>query len=173
MVLVLVFFALDSFICLKQVFDGNLERKSEIVRATSNVPKVSFIFYCICEPSTTNGEVCEVFGYAEDFRLVKTQPADIQLHLESADWCCEENKMNLNENKSHILPVKQQQNSKNHFKLKSNFLEGKTERKGLGKIIFAKIYWKANNQKRCDRNLKAFYFFKRNVSVLTNSRTKS
>ena len=126
----------------------------------------------MCERSTRAGVVSETFGNADDFKLVTTQPADIQLHLEAADWCCEENITNLDEIQSHILPVKQQQNIEHQFKLNSKFLEGKNQQICFGKIGSAKISCKANNQKLCNRNIKTFYFFNGNVFVLFNTRHK-
>ena len=79
--------------------------------------------------------------------------------------------MKLNENKCYVLPVKQQQNSEYPFQLNSNFLESKFEQKDLG-VISAKLSWRANSLKRCQKASKAFYFLKRNVSVLANTRTK-
>ena len=113
-----------------------------------------------------------VFGYVDDFKLVSTQPADIRTDLEAIESWCEVNKMKLNENKCYVLPVKQKQNSEYHFQLNSKFLEGKFEQKDLGVIMSAKLSWRANSLKRCKKASKAFYFLKRNVSVLANTRTK-
>ena len=82
------------------------------------------------------------------------------------------NKTKLNENKCYVLPVKQQQNSEYHFQLNSKFLESKFEQKDLGVIISAKFSWRANSIKRCKKAPKAFFFLKRNVSVLAKTRTK-
>ena len=120
----------------------------------------------------TRVKLCDAFGYADDFKLVSTQPADIRTDLEATrqSWC-EVNKMKLNENKCYVLPVKQQQNNEYHFELNSKFLERKFEQKDLGVIISAKLSWRANSLKRCKKASKAFYL-KRNGSVLANTRTK-
>ena len=117
-------------------------------------------------------KLCDTFGYADDFKLVSTQPADIRTDLEAIESLCEVKQMKLNENKCYVLPVKQQQNSEYHFQLNSKFLESKFEQKDLGVIISAKLSWRANSQKPCKKASKAFYFLKRNVSVLANTRTK-
>ena len=120
----------------------------------------------------TRVKLCDAFGYADDFKLVSTQPADIRTDLEAIESWCEVNKMKLNENKCYVLPVKQQQNSEYHFQLNSKFQESKFEQKNLGVIISAKLSWRANSLKRYKKASKAFYFLKQNVSVLANTRTK-
>ena len=120
----------------------------------------------------TRVKLCDAFGYADDFKLVSTHPADIRTDLEGIESRCEVNKMKLNENKCYVWPLNQQQNSEYHFQQNSKFLEGKFEQKELGVIISAKLSWRANSLKRCKKSSKAFYFFKRNLSVSANTRTK-
>ena len=152
------------------------ECNSEIFPVTSGVPQGSvlgprlLIIYVNDLP--TRVKLCDAFGYADDFKLVSTQPADIRTDLEAIENWCEVNNMKLNENKCYVLPVKQQQNSEYHFQLNSEFLESKFEQKDLGVIISAKLSWRANSLKRCKKASKAFNFLKRNVSVLANTRTK-
>ena len=86
---------------------------SEIFSVTIRVPQGSLLgpllFIIYVNDLPTRIKLCDAFGYADDFKLVSTQPADIRtIAIES---CCELNKMKLNENKFYVLPVKQQQNS--------------------------------------------------------------
>ena len=135
---------------------------SEFFRVTSRVPQGSllgpllFVIYVNDLPNRVN--LHDVFGYADDFKLVSTQPADIQTDLEAIESWCKLKKMKLNENKCYVLPVKQQQNSEYHFRLNSIFLESKFEQKHLGVFISAKLYWRANSLKRC-KKLRKFSIF--------------
>ena len=58
------------------------------------------------------------------------------------------------------------------FPTKSLIPRSKFEQKDLGVIISAKLSWRANSLKRCNKASKAFYFLKRNVSVLASLRTE-
>ena len=138
------------------------ECKSEVFPVTSGVPQGSLLgpllFIIYVNDLPTRVKLCDAFGYADDFKLVSTQPADIRTDLEAIESWCEVNKMKLNENKCYVLPVKQQQNSEYHFQLNSKFLESKFEQKDLGVIISAKLSWRANRLKRC-KNLRKLSIF--------------
>ena len=140
------------------------ECTSEIFPVTSGVPQESLLcpllFTIYVNDLPTRVKLHDAFGYADDFKLVSTQPADIRTDLEAIERWCDVNKMKLNENKCYVLPVKQQQNSEYHFQLNSKFLESKFEQTNLGVIISAKLSWKANGPKRCKKASKAFSFLK-------------
>ena len=151
------------------------ECTSDTVPVTSGVPQGSllgpllFIIYVNDLPSKVQN--CNAFGYADDFKLVTTNPADLERDLISIEEWCEENKMRLNEDKCFLLPIKQQGQSNQLF-LNKRPVASKTEQKDLGIIMSRKLSWKSNIQKRCRKATRAFYFLKRNTSVLANTRTK-
>ena len=91
------------------------ESNSEIFPVTSGVPQGSLLspllFIIYVNDLPTRVKLCDAFGFADDFKLISTQPADIRTDLEAIESQCEVNKMKLNENKCYVLPVKQQQNS--------------------------------------------------------------
>ena len=126
------------------------ECKSEIFSVTSGVPQGSLLgplpFIIYVNDLPTRVKLCDAFRYADDFKLVSTQPADIRTDLEAIESWCEVNRMKLNENRCYILPAKQQQNSEYH--INSKILESKFEQKDLGVIISATHSWRANSLKR-------------------------
>ena len=115
---------------------------------------------------------CPAFGYADDFKLVSTSPANIQSDLEKIEKWCHNNKMQLNESKCHILPIKVNEINWHSFILNSKTLSSKSEQKYLGIIMATKLSWKANKKNRCSKAWKAFYFLKRNMSNLASQATK-
>ena len=108
------------------------ECTSDTVPVTSGVPQGSllgpllFIIYVNDLPSKVQN--CNAFGYADDFKLVTTNPADIERDLISIEEWCEENKMRLNEDKCFLLPIKQQGQSNQLF-LNEKPVASKTEQK--------------------------------------------
>ena len=79
------------------------ECKSEKFAVTSGVPQGSLLgpllFFIYVNDLTTRVKLCAALGYADDFKLVSTQPADIRTDLEAIESWSEVNKMELNENK--------------------------------------------------------------------------
>ena len=144
------------------------DSESETVPVTSGVPQGSllgpllFIIYINDLPQQTSK--CSAFGYADDFKLVSTNPANIQSDLEKIEKWCHNNKMQLNESKCHILPIKVNEKNWHSSILNSKTLSNKSEQKDLGIIMATKLSWKANIKKRCSKAWKAFYFLKRNIS---------
>ena len=152
------------------------DSESETEPVTSGVPQGSllgpllFIIYKNDLPQQTSK--CSAFGYADDFKLVSTNPANIQSDLEKIEKWCHSNKMQLNESKCHILPIKVNEKNWHSFILNSKTLSNKSEQKDLGIIMATKLSWKANMKKRCSKAWKAFYFLKRNISNLASQTTK-
>ena len=152
------------------------DSESETVPVTSGVPQGSllgpllFIIYINDLPQQTSK--CSAFGYADDFKLVSTNPANIQSDLEKIEKWCHNNKMQLNESKCHILSTKVNEKNWHSFILNSKTLSNKSEQKDLGIIMATKLSWKANIKKRCSKAWKAFCFLKRNISNLASQTTK-
>ena len=86
-------------------------------------------------------KVCRACGYADDFKLITTQPVN-QSDLEAIESCCVQNEMKLNEKILYFTCKTELQTS---FKTKFNFLQ--TKLPGLS--------WKANGQKLCQKIAKA------------------
>ena len=63
------------------------ESNSEIFRVTSGVPQGSLLghllFIIYVNDLPTRVKLCDAFGFADDFKLVSTQPADIRTDLEA------------------------------------------------------------------------------------------
>ena len=109
------------------------DSESETVPVTSGVPQGSllgpllFIIYINDLPQQTSK--CSAFGYADDFKLVSTNPANIQSDLEKIEKWCHNNKMQLNESKCHILPIKVNEKNWHSFYLTLKLSQIKASKK--------------------------------------------
>ena len=96
----------------------------------------------------------EVFGYADDFKLVATNSENMQYDIKQIEEWCLNNKMTLNENKCYILPIKSQDKPK--LSLNNTTSLYQSEQKDLGITVAPNLNWKPNVKKRCSKALKAF-----------------
>ena len=113
---------------------------------------------------------CEIFGYADNFKLVATNRENKQYDIKQVEEWYLNNKMTLNENKYYILPIKSQEKFK--LSLNNKTLLFQSEQKDLGITMAPKLNWTPNVKKRCSKALKLFYFLKRNTSTSTKLSAK-
>ena len=109
------------------------------------------------------------FGYADDFKIVGTNPVAINIDIRRIWKWCQSNLMEINLSKSKCLWLK----GVGTVRL-PNFSFGSTSvMKDLGVVVADTLTWATHSQSRTQKALNALYSIKRNLSLANYANRKN
>ena len=146
----------------KQKFRIGSSVSSELV-VQSGVPQGSVLgplFFILFITDLPNGVMSTFFGYADDYKIIAKKGITIQIDAHKIRKWCTSNLMSPNLKKCKVLCLK----GIAKVTIQGHQLENSIVKKDLGIMISNDPTWTAQTERRCEKTMKAFFTFKRNIA---------
>ena len=101
----------------------------------------------------------KVFGYADDYKIVGTNPVTLNIDVRKLWRWCDDNLMSMNLTKSKLLCIK----GSVQISLPNYTFEATQSIKRLGLFVTDSLIWTLHAKKRTEKALNAFLLLKRNL----------
>ena len=147
---------------------------SSHLEVSSGVPQgsllgpVFFITFINDLPSSLTNSC---YGYADDYKIVATNPSLLQHDLITINLWCKDNSMSLNLKKSHNIIFKDPQLDLSMY-LGDHILEKTCSEKDLGIQITNNLNWSAHAKIRAQKAIGCLFLIKRNISKSASLKMK-
>ena len=108
------------------------------------------------------------FGYADDYKVIATNPVTLQVDAHRIWKWCQNNMMSLNLKKCKTVSFK----GTSTVKMSEITIQQAEVEKDLGIIVSKSLTWKEQAGRRCEKAVRSLFLIKRNVSWKTSETSK-
>ena len=167
--------------CLKLLISYLKDRKqtvringtiSTVLSVISGVPQGSVLgplLFLVFINDLPDCSMSDSFGYADDFKIVGTNPVAINIDIRRIWKWCQSNLMEINLSKSKCLWLK----GDGTVCLPNFSFESTPVMKDLGVVVADTLSWATHSQFRTQKALNALYSIKRNLSLANYANRKN
>ena len=145
-------------------------KKSPELQVTSGVPQGSilgpllFLVFVNSLPKfvTTSG----IYMFADDTKIMSSNPMELQEDLDRFVQWCDQNKMEINVEKTNLMMFRGDDSQK--LRMKNVNLQTSPFERDLGVVVSEDLSWVEQTKTRCNKAYRACFNLKRNSSPLSS-----
>ena len=161
---------------VRSYLDNRMQRvkvgtnKSPELPVTSGVPQGSilgpllFLVFVNSLPKVVT--TSSIYMFADDTKIMSSNPMELQEDLNRFVQWCDQNKMEINVEKTHLMMFRGDASQK--FRMKNVNLQTSPFERDLGVVISEDLSWVEQTKTRCNKAYRAFFNLKRNTSPLSS-----
>ena len=145
-------------------------KKSLEIPVTSGVPQGSilgplfFLVFVNSLPKVVT--TSSIYMFADDTKIISSNPMELQEDLDRFVQWCDQNKMEINAEKTHLVMFRCDDSQK--FRMKNVNLQTFPFERDLGVVISEDLSWVEQTKSRCNKAYRAFFNLKRNTLPLSS-----
>ena len=145
-------------------------KKSTELPVASRVPQGSFlgplVFLVFVNSLPKVVTTSSIYMFADDTKNMCSNPMELQEDLDRFVQWCDQNKMEINVEKTHLMIF--HGNDSQKFKVKNVNRQTSPFERDLGVVISEDLSWVEQTKTRCNKAYRAFFNLKRNTSPLSS-----